>query len=978
MTSQTPRATPRSMSRIGSLAPSSTRAGSTLRRLPPRNQKAHTPARVQAPVSRCPNPDCASPDVQEIDGQQTCINCGATVPDSNIVSEVTFGESSTGAAVVQGGFVGEGQRHAKTLGPAFRRGAMSDSREHTEGTGREEIRKIGNFLNIAGDVVVEMACRYYKMAVANRFIIGRRVRTVAAVCLYVACRRQGGESTVLLIDFAEAIKVNVFRLGEVYQDMRSQLFIGDDGQGSRTVHAMPMIEVEELIHRYAMKLEFGDKTQRVATDAAKIIRRMKRDWIVTGRQPSGLCGACIILAARMNNFRRTIREVVYVVKAADLTIGKRLEEFKRTDSSALSVEQFREHSHRLKKQHDPPVLYERRMKQLKKRKLQMMYDGPRGNPDQVDDSPSNSHVKSRPSKKLRRDAEGFAIPPKPVAIDPALADPTQGSLSELDVLDNSARTPSRSPSPGPFRNSAKARKARKATMSRQKKPTAMERPEMRILTDEDFADEESLIQEIGSTIEDKDILEHFNDVKFNHFADKARKDADEVRTAERERKRQEIERKRQQTGLVIELDDEDDSDAVSDADQNEQQPFDRRAQPRPRMQPALSSTATNASPGRGAAPPSRVDTPGLLTPAATQSQSQQHRLQERSLTAEQPAMSGALDPMLATPPATQTQADDTSQATKESPKLLTVAPVSKSESQSFAQGKKKRPLGRWDISSDPEISPSEFDDDPEVKYCRLTEADVKIKEVIWVTDNEDWLRDQQRKQLRRAIIEAQKPKRQRSSSVTSNVHDQDGDQTRGGRRRGRKRGKMGDGAVVKEGGAPKDAAEAAQRMIEKRGKGFSRYINKGALDAHLKSIYSARKPGSTTASSGGTGTAGQGSRAESEVPSNASAAPDREYSVAESEPPVPTTEGASDGESAGCEEGQNQTMEKTKDGNGRAEANDEEALSDGGGVENEDEADDEAEEDGLGDLADEYGDDDPDMRYDEDDEVGFDGDEDFN
>jgi len=57
--------------------------------------------------------------------------------DSNIVSEVTFGETSAGAAVVQGAFVGEGQRHAKTMGSAFRRaGGGMESREQTEYNGK--------------------------------------------------------------------------------------------------------------------------------------------------------------------------------------------------------------------------------------------------------------------------------------------------------------------------------------------------------------------------------------------------------------------------------------------------------------------------------------------------------------------------------------------------------------------------------------------------------------------------------------------------------------------------------------------------------------------------------------------------------------------------------------------------------------------------------------------------------------------------
>lgn len=45
------------------------------------------------------------------------------------------------------------------------------------------------------------------------------------------------------------------------------------------------------ILRFAAKLEFGSKTQEVANTALRLVQRMKRDSIHTGRRPSGLCGA---------------------------------------------------------------------------------------------------------------------------------------------------------------------------------------------------------------------------------------------------------------------------------------------------------------------------------------------------------------------------------------------------------------------------------------------------------------------------------------------------------------------------------------------------------------------------------------------------------------------------------------------------------------------------------------------------------------
>jgi len=43
--------------------------------------------------------------------------------------------------------------------------------------------------------------------------------------------------------------------------------------------------------RFAHKLEFGDKTHAVSMTALRVVQRMKRDSIHSGRRPSGLCGA---------------------------------------------------------------------------------------------------------------------------------------------------------------------------------------------------------------------------------------------------------------------------------------------------------------------------------------------------------------------------------------------------------------------------------------------------------------------------------------------------------------------------------------------------------------------------------------------------------------------------------------------------------------------------------------------------------------
>lgn len=114
----------------------------------PRRQKSFTPAPTSqsASGSACPNPSCSTADIQEMDGERVCISCGTIINDANIVSEVAFGETSTGAAVVQGAAVGEGQRYAKSSGQGFRRlGGSMGSREQTEYHGTRKARSSSQY-----------------------------------------------------------------------------------------------------------------------------------------------------------------------------------------------------------------------------------------------------------------------------------------------------------------------------------------------------------------------------------------------------------------------------------------------------------------------------------------------------------------------------------------------------------------------------------------------------------------------------------------------------------------------------------------------------------------------------------------------------------------------------------------------------------------------------------------------------------------
>ncbi|KAI4928146.1 uncharacterized protein J4E92_005629 [Alternaria infectoria] len=376
---------------------------------------------------------CEKPEIDTSDNEVLCYNCGAVHGENNIVSEVTFGETSGGAAIVEGGFIHANQRHANSMGGTMRGLEGMGSRDQAAMNGKNSIVALGASLN-QREAVVEQAYSWYKLAMNHRFIQGRRMRTVAAVAIYMAARRQP-ENTLMLIDLAEKIQTNVWQLGDTYKQFLEMLKEDDPAQlvGTKAVQ-----EIEPLMLKYCRKLEFGEDSHRVADDACRVLKRMNRDWMVQGRQPAGLCGACIIIAARMNNFRRTIREVVYVVKVADSTITSRLYEYKRTQSAALTVNQFREFGPRLKVKAQPPAIWRRAEKEERreKRKQRAIEGGdPETTENQSGDSEAEAGSDTAPKRtsKRRKSNDGSS---QPVATQTE-ASGTQDSdpSSELAALD---------------------------------------------------------------------------------------------------------------------------------------------------------------------------------------------------------------------------------------------------------------------------------------------------------------------------------------------------------------------------------------------------------------------------------------------------------------------------------------------------------------------------------------------------------------
>ena len=300
---------------------------------------------------RCHQCGSSDVDVDPARSDVVCMECGAVLSDVSIVSEVNFSEQPSGLSSVVGQFVSlSGSRGLSSsakrgvgVGGVSSAGYGRDSREQTLSVGRKLLQQLSDTLRLRA-IHVDQAYGHFKLAVQHNFIQGRRTRYVAASCMYVACRKS--KTPHLLLDLADALQVNLYMLGATLLKLLRVLHI-----------SLPIVDPSLYIHRFAAQLQLQpnqtlpnaphgkepgrvSSTHMVAMTALRLVSRMKRDWLQVGRRPSGICGACLLIACRMHGYRRSHREILDVVRVCDATLRRRLLEFVSTGSSAVTFGEF--------------------------------------------------------------------------------------------------------------------------------------------------------------------------------------------------------------------------------------------------------------------------------------------------------------------------------------------------------------------------------------------------------------------------------------------------------------------------------------------------------------------------------------------------------------------------------------------------------------------------------------------------------------
>ena len=188
-------------------------------------------------------------------------------------------------------------------------------------------QKLISSLNLP-EYFLENAIKYYKCASNKNFAKGRSQILICSIILYTLCRIN--KTQHLLLDFSNVSKINIYKLGNHYLQFIKLFNINID-----------LIDPSLFLKRFINKLNLDLKSQKNVYDISlKIIQCMKKDWLIEGRNPLGICGASIYLSLSINNFKSDINFISKIVNIRKETIKKRINEFLNSRFSKFRKDEF--------------------------------------------------------------------------------------------------------------------------------------------------------------------------------------------------------------------------------------------------------------------------------------------------------------------------------------------------------------------------------------------------------------------------------------------------------------------------------------------------------------------------------------------------------------------------------------------------------------------------------------------------------------
>jgi len=288
---------------------------------------------MEDPISQKAEPDCCNkPSVQIRDGNRVCLNCGMIFQKEFVVNErraYTIQEIQNrkrteprwrdfGPRTMlpntktdsKGKSIGAKEQALFSRLSKIQNSLIS-SIERNFWEAKPKLKMLCSKLNVP-DYISDSAWKIYSLVAKKKLTMGRSINGFIAGALYASIRVH--DFPRLLDEVCEASltpRRTVHRsLAMIIREILPEL----------NLRYQP-ITAERLIYRFSNNLDLPMEIQKKAVNMLKTASKngLKR----TGKDPKGLAAACIYIAAREGNMRKTQSTVADIAKITEVTLRSR-------------------------------------------------------------------------------------------------------------------------------------------------------------------------------------------------------------------------------------------------------------------------------------------------------------------------------------------------------------------------------------------------------------------------------------------------------------------------------------------------------------------------------------------------------------------------------------------------------------------------------------------------------------------------------
>lgn len=201
------------------------------------------------------------------------------------------------------------RRRSWKLRMTEKRTRIKDSKERGIAFASSEIQRLSSGLNLPKRAEVK-SLDLYREASEEGLVRGRSREGIATATIYATCRMLDIPRTMEEIAEKSAIDRKELRRSFLSLSRNMDLDISPTDPAN-------------YMNKYADELEISTKSRRLAR---KILKRAKEKKLVTGRNPRGVIGAILYLAAKQNGEDRTQKRTADTVKVTAVTLRNRFRE----------------------------------------------------------------------------------------------------------------------------------------------------------------------------------------------------------------------------------------------------------------------------------------------------------------------------------------------------------------------------------------------------------------------------------------------------------------------------------------------------------------------------------------------------------------------------------------------------------------------------------------------------------------------------